>query len=131
MPDATATQTGPEQEEPSIFDLPAAMERVDGDADLFRTMAELFVEQGPQDLAEAQAALAAGDAAAVARSAHRLKGAVLQFCAPTVFALTKRLEELGKAGDLNSAPAVCAQLHTELLRLCAALRPITTNGGIR
>jgi HPt (histidine-containing phosphotransfer) domain-containing protein len=113
----------------TVFDLDEALARVDHDADIFQTMAELFVEQGPQDLAAAQAALAARDAAAVARSAHRLKGAVLQFCAPSVLELTKRLEELGKAGDLESASDVCDRLETDLVRLCEALRRFASKGA--
>lgn len=113
----------------TIFDPKEALARVDHDTDIFQTMAELFVEQGPKDLAAAQAALAAGDAAAVARSAHRLKGAVLQFCAPSVFELTKRLEELGKAGDLTSASAVCGRLESELVRLCTELRRFIDKGS--
>lgn len=106
----------------TVFSLDEALARVDYDREIFQTMAEIFVDQGPKDLADTQAALAAHDAAALARSAHRLKGAVLQFCAPSVFEATKELEELGKVGNLESAVAVCAKLETELLRLLAALR---------
>lgn len=112
----------------TIFNLDEALARVDHDEDLFRMMAELFVDQGPKDLAETQAALAAQDAAAVARSAHRLKGAILQFCAPAVFEATKELEALGKAGDLLSAARVCAELEKELLRLLTALRHVLDKG---
>jgi len=112
----------------TIFSLDEALARVDDDREIFQTMAELFVDQGPKDLAEAQAALAAQDAAALARSAHRLKGAILQFCAPAVFEATTELEALGKAGDLKAAVAVCAKLETELLRLLAALRQVIEKG---
>lgn len=105
-----------------VFSLDGALARVDYDQEIFQAMAEIFVDQGPKDLADTRAALAARDAAALARSAHRLKGAILQFCAPAVFEATKELEELGKAGNLDSAAKVCAQLETELFRLVAALR---------
>jgi HPt (histidine-containing phosphotransfer) domain-containing protein len=112
----------------TIFRLDEALARVDDDRDIFHTMAELFVEQGPKDLAETQAALAAQDAVALARSAHRLKGAILQFCAPAAFEATKELEELGKTGDLKSAVEVCAKLETELVRLLDALRQLVSKG---
>ncbi len=112
----------------TIFSLDDALARVDHDTEIFHMMVELFVDQGPKDLAETQAALAAHDAPALARSAHRLKGAILQFCAPSVFEATKELEELGKAGNLESAAAVCAKLETELLRLLATLRQLLEKG---
>ncbi len=112
----------------TVFSLEEALARIDHDCEIFQTMAEIFVDQGPKDLAETQAALAAQDAAALARSAHRLKGAVLQFCAPSVFEATQELEELGKTGNLRSAVAVCARLETELLRLIAALREALDKG---
>lgn len=105
-----------------VFSLEQALARVDHDSEIFHTMAEIFVEQGVKDLADTRAALASQDAAGLARAAHRLKGAILQFCAPAVLEATRELEELGKAGNLEAAVAVCATLETELLRLLAALR---------
>ena len=105
-----------------IFNLDEALARVDHDRDILQTMAELFVEHGPKDLADIKAALATRDTAAVARTAHRLKGAVLQFCAPAVFEATKTLEQVGKAGDLASAVEAATLLEAEVLRLVAALR---------
>lgn len=104
------------------FNLDDALARVDQDQDLFVTLAELFIEQAPQDMAATQAALDAGDAAALARAAHRMKGAVLQFAAPGLFEATSRLESLGKAGTLDCAAAVCAQVDEKLQQLVAALR---------
>ena len=55
----------------SVFNMDEALERVDHDCETFQMMAEIFLEQGPKDLREAQVALAAGDMAALARSSHR------------------------------------------------------------
>lgn len=111
-----------------IFSLEAALAGVDDDREIFQAMAELFLEQGLKDLADAQAALATGDPQTLARAAHRLKGALLQFCAPTVLATTKELEELGKRANLDGAGAVCARLETELRQLLAALRETLDKG---
>ena len=112
----------------TVFSLDDALARLDDDRETFLMIAELFVDQGPKDLADMQAALAAHDAAAIARVAHRLKGAILQFCAPSALAATKELEELGKAGNLESAAVVCAALDTELRRLLAVLRQLLEKG---
>jgi HPt (histidine-containing phosphotransfer) domain-containing protein len=105
-----------------IFNLAEALTRVDEDEDLLYTLAELFVEQTPLDMAAMRAALDAGDAAALARAAHRMKGAVLQFSAPAVFEAISQLEALGKAGTLDQATAVCARVDRELQKLLTALR---------
>lgn len=104
-----------------VFNLAEALTRVDEDEDLFQTLVELFIEQAPLDMAATQAALDAGDAAALARAAHRMKGAILQFSAPAVFEATNQLETLGKAGRVDDARPVCARVSQELQKLMAAL----------
>ncbi len=111
------------------FDREAALARVEHDQEIFQLMVEVFLVHGPADLAATQAALAAQDAVALSRAAHRLKGALLQFCAPAALAAATRLEALGAAGDLAAAGAVCATLATELQRLVAALRDGGPPGG--
>lgn len=103
------------------YSLDEALARVDDDRDLFLTMAELFIDQGPKDLAEVRSAIAAQDPIALARSAHRIKGAIVQFCAPAAFEATRELEELGKTGNLLAAVEACANMEAELLRLLTAL----------
>ena len=106
----------------SVFDYNEALRRVDQDLEIFHTLVELFVEHGPKDFAAIKAALEARDPAAVARSAHRLKGSVMQFCAPAVLEGAAALETMGRAGDLSSAGSTCAELETNLSRLVEALR---------
>lgn len=105
-----------------VFNLAEALTRVDEDEDLFQTLAELFIEQAPLDMAATQAALDADDAVALARAAHRMKGAILQFSAHTLFEATTQLETLGKADDLAGAKPVCALVGQELTTLLTALR---------
>ncbi|NGZ95194.1 MAG: hypothetical protein CV089_03500 [Nitrospira sp. WS110] len=105
-----------------VFDIDEALARVDHDRETFDMMLDLFVEHGPKDLAEAKAALDVQNAVGVARSSHRLKGAVLQFCAPAALDACKALEETAKAGNLAQAEALYATLERELLRLLYALR---------
>jgi histidine phosphotransfer protein HptB len=112
----------------SVFNFEEALARVDDDRETFQMMVELFLEHGPNDLAQAQTALAAGDAAAVARSSHRLKGAILQFCAPAALQACKELEESAKAGNLTQGGELYATLEREVHCLLAALRPILDQG---
>ena len=106
----------------SVFNLNEALARVDHDRETFEMMVELFLEHGPKDLAETQAALGIQDAVGVARSSHRLKGAILQFCAPAALHACKALEETAKAGNLLHAEELYTTLEQELLHLLNALR---------
>lgn len=112
----------------TAFNFEEALARVDDDRETFQMMIELFLEHGPKDLAQAQAALAAGDAAAVARSSHRLKGTILQFCAPAALQACKVLEESAKAGNLTQGGELYATLEREVQRLLDELRPILDQG---
>lgn len=105
-----------------VFNLSEALTRVEEDEDLFQTLAELFIEQAPLDMAATKAALDAGDAKALGRAAHRMKGAILQFAAPRLFEITKELESLGNAGTMDRAAATCAAVDQELQKLIEALR---------
>ena len=111
-----------------IFNLGEALARADQDHELLQAMAELFLEHGPKDLAEIKAALAARDAEAVGRFAHRLKGAVLQLCAPAMLKAATRMEDAGKAGDVAAATGLYGELEDDLSRLVDALRRAMDKG---
>ncbi|OQW33612.1 MAG: hypothetical protein A4E19_04305 [Nitrospira sp. SG-bin1] len=112
----------------SVFSLPEALARVDDDRETFQVMIELFLEHGPKDLADARSALDAGNAPGVARSSHRLKGAILQFCAPAALQACKDLEESAKAESLTHGGQLYAALERELQRLLDALRQVQDKG---
>ncbi|MBL8037724.1 MAG: Hpt domain-containing protein [Nitrospira sp.] len=111
-----------------VFSLEEALARVDHDRETFLMLIELFLEHGPKDLAQARTALTAGDALAVARSSHRLKGAILQFCAPAALQACKELEESAKAGNLTQSEELYATLEQEVQRLLSDLCPIRDQG---
>jgi len=108
--------------EDQVFSLDQALSRIDHDLDMFSMMVELFAEHAPLDFTALKAAVDARNPAAVAESAHRLKGSIMQFCAPATFEAAKKLEELGRAGDLTGSSDICAVLETELTRLLEALQ---------
>lgn len=106
----------------SVFSLHEALTRVEQDRETFDMMVDLFVEHGPKDLADAKSALDVRNAVGVARASHRLKGAILQFCAPAALHACKTLEDTAKTGNLLHAEALYATLEQEVLRLLTALR---------
>ncbi len=57
-------------------------------------------------------------------AAHKLKGSVIQMSAPRLFECAKRLEELGRQGELAEASSVCADVEACLAEVHAALRKL-------
>jgi CheY-like chemotaxis protein len=122
-----AGDTPPPPEAPAsapILDRTEALEHTGGDEDLLGQLAVLCLEQIPRWLAEARAALAAGDAQRLQRAAHTAKGAVSTFGAAEAVAAALRLETLGRASDLTAAPDALADLEHALGRLRPALRSL-------
>jgi HPt (histidine-containing phosphotransfer) domain-containing protein len=111
-----------------VFSLHEALARVDDDRETFQMIAELFIEHGPKDLADVRAALEAGNATDVGRSSHRLKGAMLQFCAPSALQACMELEASAKAGTLARGGQLYAALEQEFNCLLTALRQVLDKG---
>ncbi len=106
----------------------AALNRVDGDQDLFFTLAELFLQESSKEAAAIRAALGRQDGAGLAAAAHKLKGSVIEICAPRLFECAKRLEELGRQGELAEASSVCVDVETCLAEVHGALRELIAKG---
>ncbi|HEY2953477.1 MAG TPA: response regulator, partial [Verrucomicrobiae bacterium] len=66
-------------EQTPCFDLNGAIDRVEGDIDLLKEIALLFLDDAPAMLFDLHLAVEGGDALALEKSAHRLKGSVANF----------------------------------------------------
>lgn len=97
-----------------VFDVRAALQRLDGDQTLLAELGDLFFEECPGLLRQARAAVRAQDARALEIAAHTLKGAVSNFHAQASFDAAYQLERMGRNKDLSAAAAACALLETEL-----------------
>jgi PAS domain S-box-containing protein len=113
---ATAGPAPAAEEEPTV-NRAAALERVGGDVGLLGELAELFLRDCPQQLAEVRAAVVRGDVPAVRRLAHTLKGAAGTLGAAAAADAALRLETMARNNDLAEAPPACAVLEAALARL--------------
>jgi HPt (histidine-containing phosphotransfer) domain-containing protein len=102
--------------EPGL-DRRVALLRVGGDAELLKEIAVLFLEDYPRVLAEIRAAIAGGDARQLETSAHTLKGSASNFGAGAVVESALRLEQMGRAGQMNQSPDVLRSLEAGLSAL--------------
>gem|GEM_PF-644710 len=121
------TSAAPEEEQ-DILDRKTLWERVAGDADLLREIVELFLADCPERLMELHEALTHQDYTALARAAHRLKGALGNISANNALAAVRRVETSARAGDVHAATEALARLEDELARLTSLLAVCAGNG---
>lgn len=109
-------------------DLSMALSRVDGDQDLFLTLAGLFLQESPKELAAVHTALGLQDRAKMVAAAHKLKGSSIEMCVPGLIDSATRLEELARLEKFAEASPVYAEVEIRLAELHAALRDFTSRG---
>jgi two-component system, sensor histidine kinase and response regulator len=97
--------------EPSDAELLA---RFDGDNELLKELAGIFLTECPKMLDEIRAALSAADSKALETAAHTLKGSVGNFATPGPWETAQRLELLAKSGQLPGAQEIVRVLEQQL-----------------
>ena len=100
----------------------ATAEKFGTDAELFREIAEIFLNEYETDLKKIHEAITRHDAQALDSAAHSLKGTVGNFRAEAAGELAQRLEVLGKNGAPDQAAALLPELDVEIRRLADSLR---------
>jgi two-component system, sensor histidine kinase and response regulator len=98
----------------------AALENIrsiDDDGTVLAEVIQMFQEEAPAHLAGLQAAVNASQAASLGSIAHALKSASFNIGAMALGETCRRLERLGKAGDLGGAPELVASIERQLLQL--------------
>ena len=93
----------------------------DGDTDLVAELAGMFMNDARSGLRTLEDAIQNGDAPAVERVAHTLKGSSGSMGARGISSLCVRFEEIGASGDLTQCPGLLARLKEELVRVGRAL----------
>jgi two-component system, sensor histidine kinase and response regulator len=96
-----------------------ALQRIGGDIQLLKEIAELCIDEYPKLLNEIRTAIAARNATDLEHGAHTMKGVVSNFAAEGAREAAFALELIGRSGDLKDAGAALAALEAEL----AAMRP--------
>jgi PAS domain S-box-containing protein len=117
-----AAPAGPVLDQRALGDLRLLDEP--GAPSLMRSLIRDYLAQAPDSIAQIKAAARAGDAPALANRAHKFTGTSLTFGARGVAEVCRRLEVMGKEGDLQGAPGLLddldgryAEASAELARL--------------
>jgi two-component system sensor histidine kinase/response regulator len=105
-----------------VFDAALALELMGQDVGLMIELANLFCDEYPLLLANLKQAIALGESKAVEQIAHDVKGTTSNFGAGATAAVAKRLEDIGRQGDLREAEATYGALETAITQFAIALR---------
>ncbi len=109
---------------PAVYDREVLLERMESDVELIATLLTLFESDGPELLAEIDAALAAEDGERVERAAHTLKGAVGVFAADPARERAELVERLARGGALAEARGAYELLRSSVEVLLTELRSL-------
>ena len=119
----TLAQLGDHQDtmNPNSTDAPAPgieeaeiLARFDGDVELARELAGMFLDECPKYLGDIRDAISTGDPKALEHSAHTLKGSVGNFSTKDAHASALQLEILGRLGSLDGATQILQKLEEQL-----------------
>jgi PAS domain S-box-containing protein len=104
--------------ENSVFDLEALLERTDGDHDLARDLAAIFITDCPLLLRRIEKALKAEELEGLQQAAHTMKGAVSYFTSGVALEASDRLQNittLEQSSEANEALKLLQQSLDSLL----------------
>ncbi|MEN8177796.1 MAG: response regulator [Pseudomonadota bacterium] len=100
-----------------VFDHAAVRERLMGDDELIRTVAEAFLGDMPAQIDQLKALVAAEDLQQASAQAHKIKGAAANLGGIVLSGLAREIEQAGKAGGLETAQQQMSALEQEFVKL--------------
>ncbi len=121
----------PKRAEPPALDRAVLLDRVDGDRALLTELTAIFRETGDSLLEGIREAAQAPDPTALARAAHRLRGALGTLAARPAAEAALQVEAAAQAGDLPGARKALESLERELERLRPELAALAGEGASR
>jgi two-component system, sensor histidine kinase and response regulator len=108
----------------AVLDRETAIGRASGDRALLAELTGIFLEETPETLSKIEKAFETGDAKAVERLAHRLKGALLTLAAPAAAKAALDLETAAGGGPEDASRQAFDRLRLEVSRLEEELRSL-------
>ena len=107
------------------FNRALALDRVAGDEELLREIAQVYLGEYPEAVEEIRQAVEAGDAERLHRAAHALKGSLGTLGAEAAQSLALELETMGRYGRLHGAEQAVRGLREALSAFHLELAALT------
>lgn len=112
---------------------PIDRDRIDdatgGDLEFLKELVEIFLDDTKLRFVELNDELTKGDAEAIGRTAHKVKGSSANMGATVLMKRAHELEQMGKGGDISGAPEAVKALEAEFARVEAALTELAGSLG--
>jgi HPt (histidine-containing phosphotransfer) domain-containing protein len=97
-----------------------------GEQEFIDEMVELFSITGAEQIRDVRSAIGHANAGALAKSAHKLKGACLGMFATTMAELADTLEQAGKSARLEHASELLTKLEVAMGETTEQMRTVRT-----
>lgn len=108
----------------------ALSERLDGDFDLFKELAQLFFSDTPRLMAAIEEAIRNKNSEKIGKTSHTIKGAIANFSADRAFNAALMLEKFGKSNDLEKVEDAFITLSSEIENMNKAMKHILEENHI-
>lgn len=108
----------------AVFNRSLALDRVGGDEDLLREVAQLFLQEYPSLLVQIEEAVARDDAGRVMEAAHTMKGSLATLGAEAGTQIALQLETMGRHRTLDGSRKTCRALAEQLSELECELQKV-------
>ena len=104
-----------------VFDGARLLLMVGGDQGARRAVMSLFQSDAPSLVQLIQGAISKGDNPAVRAGAHKIKGMLLNVCAPQAAGVAAELESLARTGQGERFASLASRLESEVNRVCDSM----------
>jgi PAS domain S-box-containing protein len=116
-----ASPVSPALEAKIVLSRDALLGRLGSDEGLLKEIVSMFIQEYPIHLDRIREAMGRKDAVCVQKAGHAFKGMAANFGAEAVVDAARRVEFLGRDGNLGDLPGAVARLEREVERLVPAL----------
>jgi len=111
----------------AIFNRSLALDRVGGDEELLREVAQLFLREYPPLLIQIREAVQRADADRIMEAAHTMKGSLATLGAEAGAQTAFQLELMGRKHLLDGSHSACRALEEQLDQLDEELRRLAAS----
>jgi len=106
------------------WDVAQSLERLGGDKKLFHEVMDIFLSEGPEQVARLRDAIANGDSAGIEMTAHSLKGELGYLGISQVSQQAGELEGMGRRHDLDESAALFAEFDIEMSAILSSMKSV-------
>ena len=127
LPSSENDRLSPNRQSPQDdYDVNKALQGVEGDWGLLRTLINIFLDSSPKLMVQIREAFDAGDLDGLGKHAHQLKGSFGTLQAIDAAVASARVEKLASSSDTEALQKAFRDLDHQYMQLIPVLQAIVT-----